>query len=60
MEHSNPYIAQVMSKGYSESEARQVSPSLRKERTFPCTIGGRVFDTQAEYDDALADFLNGI
>jgi hypothetical protein len=55
MTNNNPYIANLMTKGYSVAECR--TPASRK--TFPCTIGLRTFNTQEEYDEALADFLNG-
>jgi hypothetical protein len=52
----NPYTQQLLQKGYTESETR--TPSKTK-RTFPCTIGLRTFNTEEEYQEALADFLNG-
>lgn len=54
---SNPYVAQLIEKGYSEQECRTARAS---KRTFPCTIGLRTFNTEEEYQEALADFLNGI
>lgn len=56
MEHSNPYIQQMLDKGYSTSEAQAI-PATKK--TFPCTIGLRYFATEAEYIEALHDYLNG-
>jgi len=53
---ANPYVAQLVEKGYTEQEVR--STPARK-RTFPCTIGLRTFNTEEEYQEALADFLNG-
>jgi len=54
----NPYMAHIMEKGYTEQEIRQsMSPAPKK--VFPCTIGLRTYNTQEEYDEALADFLNG-
>jgi len=52
----NPYTQQLLQKGYTESETR--TPSKTK-RIFPCTIGLRTFHTEEEYQEALADFLNG-
>jgi len=56
MEHSNPYIQQLLDKGYSLAEA-QARPAAKK--TFPCTIGLHHFDTEEEYLEHLHDFLNG-
>lgn len=53
----NPYVDYAVEKGYTAAEARQTA--RRMVRTFPCTIGARTFQTQEEYDEALADFLNG-
>ena len=50
---SNPYVQQILSQGKEPSKA----PAPK--RTFPCTIGARTFETEAEYREALADFLNG-
>jgi len=50
---SNPYIAQIYAKG------RDYVPTPAKMGEFPKTIHGRVFDTEEQYREALADFLNG-
>lgn len=50
---SNPYVQQLKEQGKEPSKA----PAPR--RTFPCTIGLRTFETEEEYREALADFLNG-
>jgi hypothetical protein len=55
MTHHNPYVQTLLEKGYSEKETH-VAP---RKRTFPCTIGHRHFETEEEYNEALADFLNG-
>ena len=52
----NPYVQTLLEKGYTERECRR--PAARK--TFPLTVGYRTFETQAEYDEAMADFLNGL
>jgi hypothetical protein len=49
----NPYAQQIIAQGKEPSNA----PAPK--RTFPCTIGARTFETEAEYREALADFLNG-
>ena len=51
---SNPYIAQIYAKG------RDYTPTPAKLGEFPKTIHGRVFDTEAEYREAIADMLNGL
>jgi len=51
---SNPYIAQIYAKG------RDYVPTPAKLGEFPKTIHGRVFDTEEEYREAMADFLNGL
>lgn len=53
MTSQNPYVQQLQAQGKEPSKA----PAPR--RTFPCTIGARTFYTEAQYQEALADFLNG-
>jgi hypothetical protein len=53
---SNPYVAHLMEKGYTEQEIRQ---TRAPKRTFPYTVGYRTFNSEEEYQEALADFLNG-
>lgn len=55
--NSNPYVQYCIEKGYTAAEARQTTK--RMVRTFPCTIAGITFETEEEYQEALADFLNG-
>lgn len=55
MTHSNPYVAHLQTKGYTVAECQK--PAAKKQ--FPCTIGYRTFETEAEYNEALAEFLNG-
>jgi hypothetical protein len=55
MTYPNPYVQTLLEKGYSERECRRAA----SKKTFPLTIGYRTFQTQEEYDEALADFLNG-
>lgn len=50
---SNPYVQQIRSQGKDPSNA----PA--PQATYPRTIGARTFETEAEYREALADFLNG-
>jgi hypothetical protein len=51
---NNPYIAQLYAQGKEPSKA----PAPKA--TYPRTIHGRTFETEAEYKEALADFLNGM
>lgn len=53
---SNPYVAHLMEKGYTEQEVNSVRAP---KRTFPYTVGARTFNSEEEYQEALADFLNG-
>lgn len=54
---SNVYEDYIVQKGYTVAETRQTASKVK--RTFPCTIGARTFDTEEEYQEALADYLNG-
>ena len=38
--------------------SRELRPAPKQE--FPYTVGGRTFETEAEYNEAIADFLNGM
>jgi hypothetical protein len=53
--HNNPYVQTLLEKGYTVAETRTAAP----KRQFPCTIGWRYFETETDYKEALADFLNG-
>ena len=55
MTNNNPYVQQLLEKGYTAQECRK--PAAKKQ--FPMNIHGRIYHTQKEYDDAIADFLNG-
>ena len=55
MKNSNPYVQNLLEKGYTVAETRR--PAATKQ--FPLTIYGRTFETQAEYDEAIAEFLSG-
>lgn len=59
MTHYNPYVQQLIEMGYDESDCRMVA-SCDVKKKFPLHIHGRIFDTQEEYDAALADFINGL
>ncbi|MBM4056706.1 MAG: hypothetical protein FJ275_00460 [Planctomycetes bacterium] len=55
MTNSNPYVQVLLEKGYTAAECRK--PAAKRQ--FPCTIGARTFETEEQYREALADFLNG-
>ena len=55
----NPYVATLIEMGYDEQDCRNVA-AAGLDATYPRTIHGRTFQTKAEYDEALADFLNGM
>ena len=55
---SNPYVATLVEMGYDVADCQMVANAGVKS-TYPRTIHGRVFNTQEEYDEALADFING-
>jgi hypothetical protein len=59
MTHNNPYVQNLIEMGYDEQDCRMVA-SAGLKKTFPLNIHGRIYNTQKEYDDALADFLNGL
>jgi hypothetical protein len=53
MTNHNPYAQQIREQGKEPSKA------TAPKRTFPYTVGWRTFNTEEEYQEALADFLNG-
>ena len=55
--NSNPYVQYAVEKGYTATEVRQTA--RRMTRTFPCTIGARTYVSEEQYQEALANFLNG-
>jgi hypothetical protein len=51
--NSNPYIQQILDKG------RDYVPTAAPKAEYPRTIYGRTFETEADYLEAVADFMNG-
>ena len=51
---SNPYEQQILAKG------RDLPTAPAPKAEYPRTIGARTFATEAEYREALHDFLNGM
>jgi hypothetical protein len=56
---NNPYVATLIEMGYDEADCQMVAHA-GIDATYPRMIHGRVFNTKAEYDEALADYLNGL
>tara|TARA_B100001142_G_C14332605_1_gene654712 strand:+ start:882 stop:1178 length:297 start_codon:yes stop_codon:yes gene_type:complete len=56
----NPYVATLVEMGYDRADCEMVAAAGRPDPSYPRTIYGRTFDTKAEYDEALADYLNGM
>ena len=56
---NNPYIATLVEMGYDVADCQMVA-HVGIDATYPRQIHGRVYNTKAEYDEALADFLNGM
>jgi len=55
---NNPYIQTLVEMGYDEADCRMAIAD--RDVSYPREIHGRVYNTKAEYDEALADFLNGL
>jgi len=55
----NPYVATLVEMGYDEADCQMVANAGVKSN-YPRTIHGRVFNTEAEYKEALADYINGL
>jgi hypothetical protein len=59
MTHNNPYVQNLIEMGYDAQDCQTVAVAGIK-KTFPLNIHGRIFETETEYNDALADFINGL
>jgi len=56
---NNPYVSHIIQQtGMTEREVRQSTSTIT--RTFPCTIHGRHFATEADYLEELNEFLAGM
>lgn len=60
MTNTNPYVQNLIEMGYDEQDCRNVAAVGQQNVTYPRTIYGRTFQTEAEYKEALADFINGL
>ena len=56
---NNPYVNTLVEMGYDRQDCEMVA-AAGLDATYPRTIHGRTFDTKAEYDEAVADYLNGL
>ena len=59
MKHYNPYVQNLIEMGYDEKDCQMVAHAGVAKK-FPLNIHGRVYQTQEEYNEAIADFLNGL
>jgi hypothetical protein len=60
MTHYNPYVQNLIEMGYDEQDCRNVAAVGETNVTYPRVIHGRTFDTKEQYDEELADFINGL
>lgn len=51
--NSNPYAQQIREQGKEPSKA------IPPKRIYPLKIGVRTYYSEEQYQEALADFLNG-
>ena len=59
MTHYNPYVQNLIEMGYDEQDCQTVAVAgIKKE--FPINIHGRIYETESDYKEALADFINGL
>ena len=56
---NNPYVNNLVAMGYDRQDCEMVAAAGR-EKTFPCVIHGRTFDTKEQYDEELADYIAGL
>jgi len=59
MSHYNPYVQNLIEMGYDEKDCQMVAHAGVGKK-FPLNIHGRIFETQEDYNEAMADFLNGM
>mgnify|MGYP006274709499 CR=1 FL=1 len=60
MTNNNPYVQNLIEMGYDEADCRMVADAGRQNVTYPRNIHGRIFETENDYKEALADFINGL
>ena len=59
MTTNNPYINNLIEMGYDQQDV-QVASTMFQKKTFPCTIYGRTYQTEEEYNAAIHEFMNGM
>jgi len=59
MKSNNPYVNTLVEMGYDRQDCEMVA-AAGQEKTFPCVIHGRTFDTQEQYDEELAEYISGL
>ena len=56
---NNPYVNTLVEMGYDRADCEMVA-AAGLDATYPRVIHGRTFDTKEQYDEELADYLNGL
>ena len=56
---NNPYVNNLVEMGYDRQDCEMVA-AAGLEKTFPCVIHGRTFDTKEQYDEELAEYIMGL
>ena len=56
---NNPYVNNLVEMGYDRADCEMVA-AAGLDATYPRVIHGRTFDTKAEYDEAVADYIAGL
>jgi len=56
---NNPYVNNLVEMGYDRADCEMVAQAGR-DASYPRTIHGRTFETKADYDEALADYIAGL
>jgi hypothetical protein len=59
MKSNNPYVNNLVEMGYDRADCEMVA-SAGIDATYPRVIHGRTFDTKAQYDSELADYIAGL
>ena len=56
---NNPYVNNLVEMGYDRADCEMVAQAGR-DATYPRTIHGRTFETKADYDEAVAEYIMGL
>jgi len=56
---NNPYVNNLVEMGYDRADCEMVA-AAGLDATYPRVIHGRTFDTKEQYEEELADYLNGL